>query len=157
MDPVYLKRIEFVEITVTSRTTWCMAELIDSDGLIGLVEISRSGSLKRSVHGDLAEAAYQLYDKPIKHESEVPGLLGLKLGHLQTDFVLATVVSAHSTAAVRGAYALEHAVNEADWRSEVLAPPERIEAGRLWFPQNTRLGAILSNEIIKKRGDRRKP
>ena len=43
--------------------------------------------------------------------------------------------SARVMAALPGAMALEHAVDEARWRSEILEPPERIEDGRVWFPK----------------------
>lgn len=44
------------------------------------------------------------------------------------------LASAHVTASVPGAMALEHTINEAPWRADLLDPPERIEGGRLWFP-----------------------
>jgi len=65
------------------------------------------------------------------------------------------LASAHVTASVSGALPLEHAVYEADWRSDLMDPPERIEQGRFWFPQETGIGAKLSEETVRHRGNRR--
>ena len=64
------------------------------------------------------------------------------------------LASAHVTAAVPGAMALEHAVNEAPWRAELLDPPERIERGRLWFPGGAGLGATLNRKVVDRYGRR---
>jgi galactonate dehydratase len=62
------------------------------------------------------------------------------------------LASAHATAAMPGALALEHAVNEAPWRAELLEPRERIEGGRLWFPDGKGLGAILNDDVVRRYG-----
>ena len=67
------------------------------------------------------------------------------------------LASAHATAAVDGALALEHAVDEVDWRAELLAPDEQIRQGRLWIPAGPGLGATLNEEAIKCRGRRWRP
>lgn len=69
---------------------------------------------------------------------------------------LSQLASAHVTAAVPGAMPLEHAVNEAPWRAELLTPPERIEEGRIWMPRGTELGATLNEDMLAKYGRRRK-
>ena len=62
------------------------------------------------------------------------------------------IASGHATAAVRGAMPLEHAVYEADWRSEIVTPAERVEDGRLWLPSGAGLGADLNWDIIRRFG-----
>jgi galactonate dehydratase len=61
---------------------------------------------------------------------------------------ISQLASAHVTAAMPGAMALEHAVGEAAWRAELLVPPERIENGRLWFPGGPGLGATLNPDMV---------
>ena len=64
------------------------------------------------------------------------------------------LASGHVTAAVPGAMPLEHAVNEAAWRAELLDPPERIEHGRLWFPGGPRQTAKLNPKVVERYGRR---
>ncbi len=64
------------------------------------------------------------------------------------------LASAHVTAAIPGALPLEHAVNEAPWRAELLDPGERIEKGSLWFPGGAGLGARLNEEAVRRHGVR---
>jgi len=70
---------------------------------------------------------------------------------------LSLLASAHATAAIDGALALEHAVDEVDWRAELLAPAEQIRQGRLWIPAGPGLGATLDEGTIERRGRRWKP
>ena len=56
---------------------------------------------------------------------------------------ISLLASAHVTAAVPGALPLEHAVDEVDWRAELIAPAESIQAGRLLLPAGPGLGAVL--------------
>ncbi len=70
---------------------------------------------------------------------------------------LSLLASAHATAAVDGALALEHAVDEVDWRAELLAPAEQIRQGRLWIPPGPGLGATLDEDAIRRRGRRWNP
>ena len=60
------------------------------------------------------------------------------------------LASACVTAAIPGAMALEHAVDEAPWRSEILEPPERIENGRFWFPKGAT--AALNMDVMSLHG-----
>ena len=62
------------------------------------------------------------------------------------------LASAHATAATPDALALEHAVYEAPWRSELIDPSERIENGNFWFPEGKGIGARLNNKAIQERG-----
>ena len=70
---------------------------------------------------------------------------------------VALLSSAHVTAATPQAMALEHAVNEAPWRHEVLDPPERVEEGRLWLPSGPGLGATLDRATVDRHGRRWSP
>ena len=62
------------------------------------------------------------------------------------------LASAHVTAAVPGALPLEHAVGEAEWRSELISPAERIENGHLHMPPGAGLGATLDWPAIVRHG-----
>ena len=65
---------------------------------------------------------------------------------------ISLLASAHVTAAVPGALALEHAVYEAPWRAELTIPAEHIEGGRLWFPGGEGLGARPNPEVVARYG-----
>ena len=58
----------------------------------------------------------------------------------------------HATAAMPGAIHLEHAVYEADWRTELVTPHERVEGGRLWMPDGAGLGAVLNEAVVERYG-----
>ncbi|MCL0053507.1 hypothetical protein M1N45_00730 [Dehalococcoidia bacterium] len=60
------------------------------------------------------------------------------------------LASACVTAAIPGAMALEHAVDEAPWRAEILEPSERIENGRFWFPKGAT--AALNMHVMSLHG-----
>ena len=62
------------------------------------------------------------------------------------------LASGHVTAAVPGTMPLEHAVYEADWRADLLTPPERVEDGRLWLTGSAGLGAELSWDLLRRVG-----
>ena len=62
------------------------------------------------------------------------------------------LASGHATAAVRGSMPLEHAVYEADWRADLIEPPELIERGHLVLPNNSGLGATLNLDLIRRFG-----
>ena len=62
------------------------------------------------------------------------------------------LASAHTTAAISGALPLEHAVNEALWRADLLKPHEHIEGGQLWFPGGIGLGATINHDMVKLHG-----
>ena len=64
------------------------------------------------------------------------------------------LASAHATAAMPGALALEYAGSEVPWRADLLTPRERVERGRLWFPGGKALGASLNDDLVKRYGRR---
>ena len=69
---------------------------------------------------------------------------------------VAQLAGAHVTAAIAGdgevATPMEYAAHEADWRSELMSPPERIERGRLILPEGPGLGATLDWDEVRRRG-----
>ena len=62
------------------------------------------------------------------------------------------LASGHVTASMPGAMPLEHAVYEADWRADLLSPPERVEDGRLHFTGSPGLGAELRWDLLRQSG-----
>lgn len=65
---------------------------------------------------------------------------------------ISLLASAHATAAVPGAFPLEHAVGEVHWRADLITPAERIDNGRLHLPQAAVLGATLDWPEVRRRG-----
>ena len=68
---------------------------------------------------------------------------------------LSNLASAHVHAASPNAYALEHAVWENEWRAELVEPAERVEGGRLVFPEGPGMGATLNWKTLEREGGRR--
>ena len=62
------------------------------------------------------------------------------------------LASGHVTAAMPGAMPLEHAVYEADWRADLLTPPELVSYGRLHVPAGLGLGAELNWDLLRRMG-----
>ena len=62
------------------------------------------------------------------------------------------LASGHVTASMPGAMPLEHAVYEADWRADLLSPPERVEDGRLHLAGSPGLGAELRWDLVRQKG-----
>ena len=62
------------------------------------------------------------------------------------------LASGHVTASMPGAMPLEHAVYEADWRANLLSPPERVEGGRLHLTPGAGLGAALNWDELLRHG-----
>ena len=62
------------------------------------------------------------------------------------------LASGHVTASMPGAMPLEHAVYEADWRANLLSPPERVEGGRLHLMTGAGLGAALRWDELLRHG-----
>ncbi len=58
----------------------------------------------------------------------------------------------HVTASMSGAMPLEHAVHEADWRGDLLTPPERVQDGRLHLAPSHGLGAELNWDLMRRIG-----
>lgn len=65
---------------------------------------------------------------------------------------VSTLTSAHVCASIPDVMPLEHAVDEASWRSEILDPPELVENGMLWLPNGAGLGAKLNTVTVNRRG-----
>ena len=69
---------------------------------------------------------------------------------------VAQLAGAHVTAALAGGgevgTPLEYAPFEAEWRPELLSPPEHIESGRLILPEGPGLGATLNWESVHRHG-----
>ena len=65
---------------------------------------------------------------------------------------ISLLASGHVSAAVDGAMPLEHAVYEADWRADILEPPEIVRDGRLWMPGGPGLGATLNRDLANRFG-----
>lgn len=63
---------------------------------------------------------------------------------------VASAASAQLCATLPNFYILEHAWGEADWRADLLDPPERIEEGHLLLPQGPGLGHRLNPEMVAK-------
>ena len=86
-------------------------------------------------------------------ESNNPGSVSL---HCPSGPVsLAT--SAHATAAFGNALPMEHAVNEVDWRAEVLEPRERVIDGHFEFSGEPGIGGVLDYSTVFARGARWAP
>ena len=62
------------------------------------------------------------------------------------------LASGHATAALPDSLPLEHAVYEADWRAELLTPPERVEDGHLWLTDGAGLGAEPDWNLVRRFG-----
>ena len=65
---------------------------------------------------------------------------------------LSLLIGGHVTASVPGAMPLEHAVHEADWRADLLTPPELIKDGRLHLNPSAGLGAELDWDLLRRIG-----
>ena len=62
---------------------------------------------------------------------------------------VSTAASAQVMSTVTNFAILEYAWGEADWRAELLDPPERIEDGCLLLPQGPGLGHKLNQEVLR--------
>lgn len=65
---------------------------------------------------------------------------------------ISLLIGGHVTTSVPGAMPLEHAVHEADWRADLLTPPERVVDGRLHLDSSPGLGAELDWDILRRIG-----
>ena len=65
---------------------------------------------------------------------------------------ISLLASGHATAAVPNSLPLEHAVYEADWRADLLAPRERVENGHLYLTSSPGLGAELDLKLVQRLG-----
>jgi galactonate dehydratase len=65
---------------------------------------------------------------------------------------ISLLASGHATAAVPNSMPLEHAVYEADWRADLLAPRERVEDGHLYLTSSPGLGAEINWDLVRRLG-----
>ena len=94
---IKLSNINFTSVKVSEHNEWTFAEISDSLGSIGLVEIT-CGKDINNVVSRLSQIVKSLKGKEISKESQISKLLGLKIGQLSSDRVLAISVSALRTA-----------------------------------------------------------
>ena len=62
------------------------------------------------------------------------------------------LTSAQITSSINSKLHLEHAVNEVDWRHQLLLPYEKIDGGKFDLPDGSGIGASINLEIINKKG-----
>tara|TARA_Y100000590_G_scaffold458684_1_gene613934 strand:+ start:864 stop:2039 length:1176 start_codon:yes stop_codon:yes gene_type:complete len=62
------------------------------------------------------------------------------------------LTSAQITSSINSNLHLEHAVNEVDWRHQLLLPYEKIDGGKFDLPDGSGIGASINLEIINKKG-----
>ena len=62
---------------------------------------------------------------------------------------VSTMVSAHTCAGMSNFDILEYQWNEADWRGDLLDPPERFEAGILRVPDGPGFGVTLNDALAR--------
>ena len=94
-----LDKVVFSSVTVTDRTEWTFAEIVDSQGEGALVELTR-GIHTPKVVTLLADSIDALRGQPIDDESVLSAALSVTFAGLQADPDMATAVSALRTAVV---------------------------------------------------------
>ena len=65
---------------------------------------------------------------------------------------LSNLASAHVHAATPNPHALEHALWENDWRTDLIDPPEIVEDGHLVFPGGVGTGATINRMTLERVG-----
>ncbi len=65
---------------------------------------------------------------------------------------ISLLTSAHITSAIESNIPLEHAVEEVNWRKDLIFPAENIENGNINIPKGNGIGANLNLEMIIKKG-----
>lgn len=91
-DYVKIEKARFAEVAVSEATTWTFAEVWDSEGLCGVVEITCGGNTAEAVRLT-GEFASRLKGREIASEADVEGMLGFALADMQTNLALATAMS----------------------------------------------------------------
>ena len=66
---------------------------------------------------------------------------------------ISLVASAHASAAVEGAIFLEHAIDEVDWRAEIIEPAENVKNGHLGVANMPGIGCMLNSELMDAKGE----
>lgn len=64
---------------------------------------------------------------------------------------ISTAVSVHAGAGAANVNYLELQYGEADWRSDVLTPPEQFAGGRIRVPDRPGFGIVLNEAVIRER------
>mgnify|MGYP006084477519 CR=1 FL=1 len=65
---------------------------------------------------------------------------------------ISLLTSAHITSSITSELPLEHAVDEVEWRKDLILPSENIISGKYILPEGNGIGAILNPEIISLNG-----
>ena len=95
-ESIVLASLRYASVTVNSRTRWSFAEIGDDQGLTAVVETTSGGD----VVSRLLPLMQSLIAHPIRDETDIARMAGLRLGQITQDFALATAVSAMRTALV---------------------------------------------------------
>ena len=84
----------------------------------------------------------------MRHIAAVADARGIAVSPHNPSGPVACVASAHAVAAMPQARALEYAWGEVPWRSSLIMPLERIEAGELVLPTTPGLGITLNEAAL---------
>lgn len=95
-ESVTLASLRYASVTVNHRTEWNFAEIGDDQGLSAVAETTSGGD----VVSRLTPLVQALIGRPIRGETDVARIAGLRHSQLTQDFALATAVSAVRTALV---------------------------------------------------------
>jgi len=92
-EPFRITQAVFTELPVRGGSNWYFLELSNSDGVTGLAEFSY-GESSITVSRAIAQMAEELQEEEIVSESDIPAMVGLTPGFLQSDRILATAITA---------------------------------------------------------------
>ena len=150
--------------------TWFEDPVRHTDGVAGLSAVAKGVGIPLAAGGDDygEEKFAELVDAGVKYTMQDvmrcggvgvaarAGQAGAKHG-AQTSChspfgPLSNLASAHVHAATPNPHALEHALWENDWRSDLIDPPEIVEDGHLVFPGGVGMGATINWKTLEKVG-----
>ena len=109
------------------------------------------------VHDQLKERNVNWFEEPIDpekfiEETTLDGIINdANLMHCPSG-PISLLTSAHITSAIESNIPLEHAVEEVNWRKDLIFPAENIENGNINIPKGNGIGANLNLEMIIKKG-----
>ena len=115
-----VSRVVFSAVSVRGGSEWVFVEVSDPDGCTGTAEIS-GPKATTEVPQKLAILAANLRGVPVSDEATIPDMLGLSVGSLRRNRVLATAVSGLRSA-VLDAQARRAGVSLAEYLVGVLSP-----------------------------------
>lgn len=95
-ERIVLASLRYASVTVNHRTQWNFAEIGDDQGQIAVVETTSGGD----VVSRLTPLMQALNGCPIRGETDVARIAGLKPGQITQDFAIATAISGLRTALV---------------------------------------------------------